>query len=710
MPTPLLRITDGTVSVYLHGRSGFSLEDWTPRRAQLKDDGVWANSPLADGRRLRLYKRDNIVDTFALVASHQCFDDLVHDCQDLDRLLTKALDYHQSPWQTEPVWIEARGPDETNTRYALIHSYAFPQDDNPYAQPAFTNLARLGFLDMELVLEHGPWLELAPGQQRCLDISATQEYNSITYGRESTGVCAVLEGAEGCILAENGDVLYLEDGSGCIALEGGAAYGSPWPEVYVANKHTRANITNLHVVDGGVWGANLIATPFVAHDLLPAAPAVNDYIAAGCSVAIADSGPFCSLVFDLDDVSGGGTFTWEYSTGAGAWTAFAADQITDNTDNFNQGGVCSVHWIPQDNWVSATYGGVTAMWVRGRVSAGAPNTPSQQNRNVYTVAWPYITLAAAEMPGDITGLSHVAVYPKSPDSDTALAFDRMMLGLRSTSRGDTFSAYLNAAEEQNPSGVLVDLSANGTFTQRSEAPSGWLSRLAVAAAGSEEYVSFILNSEVYPTYRGTYHAFCRVRMGVGGPVDEVTAHLRIGSRVAGTFYQLWESSVYPAIQATSANEYYELLDLGRVTLPPTTPLQNYTALDVRVVITNDSAATAATVDVYDLILMPVDEWSGMFVEVAAGTEVTYEQRLDVDSIRDPRLYIRVQSMEAGNDNSIVPYQPQVNGPAIWQANAEQRLWFMGAISAAAGISSHQAICSGVWAWGVGRYQSMRGAR
>lgn len=76
MPSPVLRVTDGASHVYLHGLSGFALEDWTPLRPGLKEGGVWSDSPLADGRRLRLYKRENAIETFELVANHRHFEHL----------------------------------------------------------------------------------------------------------------------------------------------------------------------------------------------------------------------------------------------------------------------------------------------------------------------------------------------------------------------------------------------------------------------------------------------------------------------------------------------------------------------------------------------------------------------------------------------------------------------------------------------------------
>ena len=252
MANPALYITDGTTEVQLL-RGPFKLTDWRPARAPLKGGGVWRSSPFVDGRRLVAFRRDNIVDTFSLLVQGYTQDELIYVCQEADRLLTKAMQYWSTSWQDEPVYLVARGHGESNARYAHIHSYAFPNSANPYAPPfAEGSGLMLAQEDLTVVIEHGSWLEFPPAGHGCTLISAENDYNSRTYGRDSTDVCTRVEAKYGYILKEDGDRIILEDGSGFLLLE-----GLPF-EVYVVNKTNMANLTHIWQFDPAPAWANLI--------------------------------------------------------------------------------------------------------------------------------------------------------------------------------------------------------------------------------------------------------------------------------------------------------------------------------------------------------------------------------------------------------------------------------------------------------------------
>jgi hypothetical protein len=121
-PFRVLRITDGTDSVdLLDEASGFYCTDWQPAAHDIKSRGVWQDSPLVDGRRLVMRKRENALEKLTLQVRGFGQDTLIRKTQDLRRLLEKAATYWTTDWQTEMVWIEAQGAYETNLRYGLIH-------------------------------------------------------------------------------------------------------------------------------------------------------------------------------------------------------------------------------------------------------------------------------------------------------------------------------------------------------------------------------------------------------------------------------------------------------------------------------------------------------------------------------------------------------------------------------------------------------------
>jgi len=112
------------------------------------------------------------VDTLTLIFNGDNIDAIARDTQNLRRLLEKAMQYWTTKWQNEPVWIEARGDCETNTRYALIMGYTTPNDDNPFEFPLGGHGLIHALDSFPLVLEHGFWKPYKPGESECLPISA----------------------------------------------------------------------------------------------------------------------------------------------------------------------------------------------------------------------------------------------------------------------------------------------------------------------------------------------------------------------------------------------------------------------------------------------------------------------------------------------------------------------------------------------------------
>ena len=173
MANPLFAITNGTLRVSFFGKgSGIHIVDWTPSVADDKDGGTWQSSAITDGRQLILRPRNNIVDTLTLTFNEHNIDAVVRDSQNLRRLLELAMQFWTTKWQNTPVWIEARGDCETNTRYAQIYGYSTPNDDNPFEAPLGGYGLLHGMESFPLVIEHGFWKPYPPGKSECLPISA----------------------------------------------------------------------------------------------------------------------------------------------------------------------------------------------------------------------------------------------------------------------------------------------------------------------------------------------------------------------------------------------------------------------------------------------------------------------------------------------------------------------------------------------------------
>lgn len=98
--------------------------------------------------------------------------------------------------------------------------------------------------------------------------------------------------------------------------------------------------------------------------LFPATEAVDDYFAVG-SVA-----PFDKLTLDFANGTqgAGGTVAWEYSQGGGSWAALT--NVSDGTSGFTAAPADSVAvtWDVPSDWAPDTISGVSAYYVRARVT------------------------------------------------------------------------------------------------------------------------------------------------------------------------------------------------------------------------------------------------------------------------------------------------------------------------------------------------------
>jgi hypothetical protein len=919
-----LLITDGTATGtvdLLSPASGFSLQSWIPAIPAIKGGGTWQDSPLANGRKPIHRRWANTSETFELAIRNFQQDAVIRDTQILRRLLEKAAQYWTTEWQDEMVWIEARGPCETNSRYALIYDWRTPQDGNPYTEPFQNPGVIAGFESFPLILERGFWTDSPPGTGECVEISAVQsfcwpwylEFNGTTsevncgngaqiddlhsgtftaeawiylrsWGEGLQGrifdkdnytgaginvgwhflvdsgvglwaACAAgttnalskatasdlgsgdfgqwihvamtynnggnrlirmwVKGIEvtyttqnaavGLIKSDVGENLFIGntktqartfdgyigwsrvsstiryatatftpptrctlpnidaftagqwigvESSGAIIdnQEGTAAYDGTQSnclfgcdcefeygntdgatcddEVFIANKHNMANITDIYYYDAlpAGFSANLMfaALPYA---FLPAVTAVGDIVYFGINTALADSGPFCSLVFDIGTAQNDLTITWEYWSSAGP--GWAALSVRDNTNAggagtgqpFDTTGVNSVHWTQPSDWVTTAVNGVTGYWVRARVTAigGAPSPPTQQNRDIYSIVWPYVEIAETEVGGDIAALILAQLHNVSSEAFVTDAWtNKCIAGVRSISRGEDFTAYINAADEQNDPGITITLAgATTVFANDVTSPTGRRVTHTPTAVGTTiSAIRILFSSQLSTQYYGRYHAFLRAQQasGVSGDI-EARLELHTGGSFLGqpAFASDW--AIAPITGDIVSIDFGRFLIPGTSTVNVTEPVED---MYIVVAIRNSNPAYPP-IYIYDLILMPADEFiiestdpfgyaNGDGRPTSAGNEI--DDLLSIDSISYPKKTIRTQVESDSLSEVRTIYRPVSSGPIGIQANADQRLWFYAdRIDSVRGewIQKFE-IAHAVEIYKNQRYFSMRGAR
>jgi hypothetical protein len=263
-------------------------------------------------------------------------------------------------------------------------------------------------------------------------------------------------------------------------------------------------------VSTATFSSNLIgaAKPTALYPAVPDSGAGGDTLYFGSSTALSDSGPFNSLVLDIStaqiDLT---TIVWEYWNGA--WVTLTVEDNTATTDPFDRTGIHSVHWTQPADWTAVNVNGVTAYWVRARITVvgASPAPPYQDNRDIYTVVWPMVGLVSDQVEGDIPAIVRIIANNQSDDSGGSpdLRANRIIIGSRSLSRGENFTPYINISDEQNPVGITVTVGANTAFATSTSTPTGRRATYtSPASAGATTEVTITLNSTIAPEYLGRF--------------------------------------------------------------------------------------------------------------------------------------------------------------------------------------------------------------
>ena len=505
---------------------------------------------------------------------------------------------------------------------------------------------------------------------------------------------------------------------------------------YIGNKQNMAQITNVHYWDSAAnaWSGNLIgaATPF---QLLPNPVLIDDLIVFGIDNTVVNSGPFCSLVFDIA-VLNTATITWKHSDVGGvdptAWTGFIAGAIPfqDNTNQdgvmggtaFDTAGIASVHWeqpalwVAQDPQVGAGAAlGVTGFWVCADVTGGAGGgPPTQDNRDIYTITWPSVEVDGDDIGGDIP--APLRLLLRNESSASAIALDqanRIIAGIRRTDRGADFVSHINICNIQNPPLITV---TGGALTADPQTPTG-VKTVVIPLPVWSEQTHVRIATGLAEQYRGLFHAFMRIDQTAGAATD-IQARLDIALYTGG--FGLHENLVFSSrIARPRSIGRWEVLDFGRVQLAPDDILDGDSFnIEIRVMMIRFNPST---VDLFDFIVIPVDEWAGEFNMVPTGrtpwgersTAVIKGTIVDMDSITVPKRVMN--SVLRADVTGDFLYRPRFIGraPVALTPDEDQRAYFLiinDTPDPGGSVQSLFELAGSATAQQVQRYLSMRGDR
>lgn len=475
-------------------------------------------------------------------------------------------------------------------------------------------------------------------------------------------------------------------------------------ETYASNKFSFSNVTHVFHYNGSTY-SNLQFAADPPYELLGSAAATNKavYFGSKTNDTNVPGGPFSSLVFDISRGAKNITVVWEYWNGS-SWATLTAQ---DNTDGFRNEGTNSIAWFIPSSWATTSVNSITGYWVRARISAvsSGSQTPIQANRYVYTTLLPYVQVDESQVKGDMPALARIKWTNRF-----SVGVERSICGLRSVDRGENFSAYINISDTQAPFGITLSKGSEAGVAWQDDktAPTGRSLSANYSSSGDlndwNDLAVITLSTTIARDFFGYFRALLRVNF------NHATAqswNLRLQLRMGSGGAKYTTKSIYPTTLAP-----FEVLDFEQLAISSrqVSSMVGNLSDQLQIAVQGYATATSRQLVLYDLILIPTDEWALDAIvpeTVTAGTpQIATYNYLDIDSIGNPKVGISV-----ANRNSagliVSQYQAINNGPAILQKNATQRLWFL-KMTYEAYWKANPEILGSVQIWKQQQYAGFRG--
>jgi hypothetical protein len=444
-------------------------------------------------------------------------------------------------------------------------------------------------------------------------------------------------------------------------------------EVFVSNKFSFSNVTHVFHFNGSTF-SNLQFSTVPPYSLLGTSAATNKATYFGSQTTATDvpGGTFSSLVFDITQVAENITVVWEYWNGS-TWTTLT---VQDNTDQFRLLGVNSVSWEIPSAWATTSVNSVIGYWIRARISSVSANsvTPTQNNRFIYTTLLPYIDISKRQVLGDLPSLGRLKW-----SNQAGMDIERSICGLRSVDRGANFNAYINISDVQTQFGMTVTkgTEAGVAWQDSKKAPTGRSLIASYSSSGDlndwNNLVSIRLDTSIARDYYGHYRVFVRCFYN---NASAKAWNLRIQLLFGSGGSQSLSQTAYP----TTLSDW-ETVDLGHIAIPTTQIAYQAGNLgdELKLVVQGLCNATSKPLTLYDLVLIPIDEWAvdAIVPDLASvgAPEVVTNNYVDIDSISNPKVAIAALNRNPAGQ-IISRYQTVNNGPVILQKNRDQRIWFL----------------------------------
>jgi len=487
-----------------------------------------------------------------------------------------------------------------------------------------------------------------------------------------------------------------------IAVDSEYLYGPIEPicgnSVLVSNHRLESNWTHILINDSSA-GTFTTVTPQQVNDnvenqadqlCFPASVGTNDAMYIGISTDAQDAGPFSNFYIELTEVNYTLTLVFEYYNGS-AWTALTDNSsMRDLTRGLKRSGVVTVKLATSAQMATIAINGVTAWWIRIRVSAlGTLPAQLPKFRNLYIVQKPYVELN--NIPGDIPALGNLTVSNESYSINfMGSEINQFLVGLRNVDRGEDFTSIINFARVQNPPGINISLGPASTFQlDRTLPASGEVVRLNTSGSSVPiEICSIDFDADMSDQYSGIFQVYIRLKKSGGDP-DPNQTNFRLRLSV-----QSFSSTdvVDPGLKTEEVivrngpspffGQYSDVYYLGKINFKPDRFMgkndSGYSSKIIVQAITVPGASTNYVADLHDIILIPADEWIGLFYLSDWSESSVYDNEyLEVDSAKLPKRLTRAMVRKRGTDLVTSSWTADVSGIfAMSPGGQRQRLWML----------------------------------
>ncbi len=434
--------------------------------------------------------------------------------------------------------------------------------------------------------------------------------------------------------------------------------------VYVANRATAPALAVVMMFDASPVTWTVYSNSNYAgagSNVFPATVAVGDIAYFGAYRPLTTDPTFNALYFNVTTTNKTSVFVYEYWNGS-AWVAIP--QVVDGTQQLHRSGLLAFQ--PPSNWAATAVNSITAYYIRFRVTAIGAITATPVANNVYAPNQPYVELTAARTSGDIPALVQLVATNVSDGGNTPTNWTQtnaLWVALRTVERGPLFTPYLYP---------VADVAGTAT-TDVSKSPRQYVYHAPIGNTNWQTAAQYSVKSSSFRDYYGTYRAF--LRYSFYGTDNVVKLRLQVQNFTARFAAVNDVQTLHPVV---STSGIARLLDLGQITIGLNRMLslaetgdQIYFNLQV------SSSATTSNVEIFELILLPIDEWIGYFEDTTLAGPLTYGNNLSIDSATYPKRKLRALIKTHGSGLVGNVWRPTASGPVIAQPGKTQRYYFLG---------------------------------